>query len=227
MYPAPEGAFEAASPYKPSDTVDIVVFPTFLDIRACTAAGIVTGAQYGEPLPAGHGARTGDVSMQLLKDAGCAYVLCGHSERREYHGESDQEVANQVAVALQAGLHPIVCIGETDEQRAMAQQQNVVRAQLSLLPLEEDFTIAYEPVWAIGTGKNATPAQAEEMHAYIRSLFPEGRRGKTRILYGGSVNAENAGEILRQPDVDGALVGGASRKPEEFAAIVAAAVRLS
>ncbi len=226
MFAMPEGALATNSPYRPHPDVDVTVFSTFLDLRACIAAGLVTGAQRGDPDPAGYGARTGDVSMQLLKDAGCRCVLCGHSERRRYHEETDQMVANQVIVALQAGLCPIVCIGETDEERRMGQEKNVVRAQLSLLPLEADFTIAYEPVWAIGTGQNATPEQAQQMHAYIRSLLPEKRRTAIRVIYGGSVTADNAAELLRQPDVDGALVGMASRKPEEFAAIVAAAAAI-
>ena len=206
------------NPYHPHVDIDVVVFPAFLDIRPSIDAGLSAGGEYGHPEVSG--AHTGDISMAMLKKAGCRYVLCGHSERRANHGETDDDVAAQAIAALENGLHPVICIGETLEEREKGHEKTVVKKQLKALPLESDVTIAYEPVWAIGTGKTATPKQAQEMHAYIRSLLPEDRRESTRILYGGSMKAENAEELLKQPDIDGGLIGGASLKPEEFGKIV-------
>lgn len=228
MNPTPPTALAEASrgePYASSHDIDIVAFPCFLDLHQCIAHGLVVGAQCGRPEPSG--AFTGDVSMQMLKEAGCSYVLCGHSERRKYHGETDAFIAEQVAAAMKVGLTPILCIGETDEERTRGEEFSVIKRQLTtvLSKLETQATqlvIAYEPIWAIGSGKTATPAEAQEMHAFIRSLLPENIRDTVRILYGGSVKSANAQEILRQPDIDGALVGGASLDPEEFRKIVGA-----
>lgn len=208
------------NPYHPHSDIDVVVFPTVLDLRSCMDAGLVVGAQCGHAEALG--AHTGDISMAMLKGVGCRYVLCGHSERRTHHGETDADVAAQVVAALEQKMHPVVCIGETLEEREKGHAEDVVKRQLKALPLESDITIAYEPVWAIGTGKTASAKQAQGMHALIRSLLPEDRQEKTRILYGGSVKADNAEELLRQPDIDGALIGGASLKPEDFAQIVKA-----
>lgn len=220
MHSVPHGAFSEDSPYRPQKGVDVLVFPTFLHMQNCLHAGIPTGAQCGHPEP--QGAHTGDVSMAMLQNLGCTHVLCGHSERRNAHGETDADVAAQATAALEVGLHPIICIGETDAERSAGEAESVVTRQLDALPLGQSVTIAYEPVWAIGTGNTATPALAQEMHALIRSLLPEETREITRILYGGSMKPENARELLMQPDIDGGLVGGASLKPDTFRGIIAA-----
>ncbi len=220
MNAAPAGFDAEKSPYRPRKDVDVVVFPPFTLINACTTAGIVTGAQYARPEPGG--ALTGDISMTLVKDAGCMWVLCGHSERRINHGETDDSVRAQAEAALAAGLKPILCVGETAEERAAGKAKDVVLRQLK--GIKADITIAYEPVWAIGTGLSATPADAQEIHAFIRSIVP-GK--KIRIIYGGSMNAKNCEELLSQPDIDGGLPGGASLKPDEFRVIVETAVRLA
>ena len=179
------------------------------------------------------GAFTGEVSAPMLKDAGCDGVILGHSERRQYFGETDDWVAKKVRAALAEGLHPIVCVGETLQQREAGQTWEVVSRQVrgALGGLEaaalQKITLAYEPVWAIGTGRTATNAQAQEVHAQIRGLLRELGGAPVaeavRIQYGGSVKPDNAADLLSQPDVDGALVGGASLKAADFSAIVAAA----
>jgi len=224
MNPPPPGWDAPDSPYRPHPDVDAVVFPTFLDVERCVGAEMNTGAQCGHHDDTG--SHTGDVSMKMLSDAGCLYVLCGHSERRQGHGETDADVAAQARAALDAGLEPIACVGETQEERGAGREKDVVRSQVSVLP-DGVSIIAYEPVWAIGTGNNATPAQAQEMHAFIRSLLPPERRDAVRILYGGSMNEKNAKELLDQPDIDGGLVGGASLKPDVFRKIVAQAATRS
>lgn len=205
---SPAGAFAPASPYLPSDLIDVIVLPQNDEWSAALAAGCITGAQ--------HVPIAGSVSMQQIEDMGLTYVLCGHSDRRTALHETDIDIAAQVEEALKFGLTPILCIGETQEQRSAGNPQEVVRSQLASIELHPEIVIAYEPVWAIGTGKNATPAQVQEMHAVIRNILPDSRM---RILYGGSLSSSNARDILLQPDVDGGLVGGASLKPEEFAAI--------
>jgi len=179
------------------------------------------------------GAFTGEVSALMLKDAGCDGVILGHSERRQLFGETDEGVARKVKAALAEGLHPIVCVGETLQEREAGRTWEVVSRQMraGLAGLDtgavQKLTIAYEPVWAIGTGRNATAAQAQEVHAQIRGLLRElggaAAADAVRIQYGGSVKPDNAAELLGQPDVDGALVGGASLKAEDFAKIVEAA----
>jgi triosephosphate isomerase len=173
------------------------------------------------------GAFTGEVSPVMLKDAGCTYVIVGHSERRKYFLESDETVNLKVKKALISGLKAIVCVGETDEDRQQGVTQTVVARQVrgALSGIEEmnDIVVAYEPVWAIGTGKVATSAQAEDVHAFIRRLLKE-RYGSAaddvRILYGGSVTKDNIAELAAIEDIDGALVGGASLKPEGFLGII-------
>jgi triosephosphate isomerase (TIM) len=179
------------------------------------------------------GAFTGEVSPPMLKDAGCDGVILGHSERRQYFAETDELVAKKLRAALAEGLHPIVCVGETLQERDAGRTWEVVSRQVrgALSGLDaatlQRITLAYEPVWAIGTGRTATSAQAQEVHGQIRGLLRElgGATAATavRIQYGGSVKPENAAELLSQPDVDGALVGGASLKAADFAAILAAA----
>ncbi len=178
------------------------------------------------------GAFTGEVAPSLLADAGASYVIIGHSERRQHFGETDEGVARKARAALDAGLRVIVCVGETESERDAGETERRVGSQVdaALAQLTPDdvpgLVLAYEPVWAIGTGRTATPAQAQEVHSFLRGRL-EGKLGSqaagVRLQYGGSVKAENAEELLAQPDIDGALVGGASLKAEGFRAIVKAA----
>jgi triosephosphate isomerase len=178
------------------------------------------------------GAFTGEVSVGMLADVGVSYVIVGHSERRQLFGELDKAVGLKARAVLAAGLSPIVCVGETDKERDANETFSRVATQLDgalegiTAEQAEKVVIAYEPVWAIGTGRTATPAQAQEVHKFIRGKLAErwsaDVAGKVRIQYGGSVKAENAAELLAQPDIDGALVGGASLKAESFVAIARA-----
>ncbi len=178
------------------------------------------------------GAYTGEVAASMLKDFACQYVIVGHSERRTYHAESDELVAKKYAVARAAGLIPILCIGETLEERESGVTEQVVARQLdAVIELEgvdalADGVIAYEPVWAIGTGKTATPDQAQDVHAFIRGRVAEKSAEVAegvRILYGGSMKPDNAKELIGKPDIDGGLIGGASLKAEDFLGICTAA----
>jgi triosephosphate isomerase (TIM) len=178
------------------------------------------------------GAFTGEVSAAMLREVGIDGVVLGHSERREYFGENDRALQEKVPTALAAGFEPILCVGETEEEREQGETERKLRHQVQedLVNVEDerlgDVVIAYEPIWAIGTGLTATPEQAQEAIAFVRALVgdrsPE-QAERVRVLYGGSVKPENAAEILAQPDVDGALVGGASLDPEGFVQIVTAA----
>lgn len=221
MYPAPK----SLENYKSRKNIDVVVFPNFLDLTVCLDAGIVTGGQFGRPEESG--AFTGDVSSAMLKSLGCTYLLCGHSDRRQFHHESNEFVAAQAKAALSLGLHPIICIGERGEERDAGRGKQVVEDQLkAVIDLigDADVTYAYEPVWAISRGDPNRPAataqDAQEMHVFIRSLLPVGTREETRILYGGSMKPENCEELLSLPDIDGGLVGGASLDPQKFGEIV-------
>jgi triosephosphate isomerase len=173
------------------------------------------------------GAYTGDTAAEMLKDTGCCWVLVGHSERRQWHGETDAIVAAKAERALQADLRPIVCIGETLQQREAQQTHAVLRSQLAAVldrvGVEGLATgaLAYEPVWAIGTGRTATPEQAQEVHAALRAQIGHAQ-DRLRILYGGSVKPGNAAELFAQPDIDGGLIGGASLVAADFVAICAA-----
>ncbi len=209
MNPPPEGSLLPASPYLEHAAVDVIVLPGHLDLERCIAARLITGGQYGHPEP--KGAHTGDVSIQMLARLGCRYVLCGHSERRRDHHESSAFVMEQVVAALEANIHPILCVGETLEEREAGKEHEVVKHQLKGLPEHGEITIAYEPVWAIGTGKTATPQQAQAMHAFIRPLLPKDLHAATRILYGGSMNKDNAEALLLRPDIDGGLIGGVAQ----------------
>jgi triosephosphate isomerase len=180
------------------------------------------------------GAYTGDVAGEMLVDVGCRWVIVGHSERRALHGESNERVAAKASRALDAGLRPIVCIGETLAEREAGRTHEVVRAQLDAVLAAvgaaalERGAIAYEPVWAIGTGRTATPAQAQEVHAAIRAQLAAADAGaarRIRVLYGGSVKPGNAAELFAQPDIDGGLIGGASLVASDFVAICAAVPR--
>ena len=219
-----------------SDRVEVAVCPPSVYLQevatAVRGSRIALGAQnmYHEK----EGAFTGELSGAMLRDVGCSHVILGHSERRQFFGESDKSVNQKVVAALALGLTPIVCVGETLAQRDAGKTESVIDTQCrgSLAELSPEqaakLVIAYEPVWAIGTGKTATPEQAEQVHAHIRALlvqlFGQATADGLRIQYGGSVKADNAAELLRQPNIDGALVGGASLKPDGFAAIVKAAV---
>jgi triosephosphate isomerase (TIM) len=176
------------------------------------------------------GAHTGEVAPTMLKDAGCSHVIVGHSERRQFYGDTDETVNKKAKAALDAGLTPIVCVGESLQEREAGNAENVVKGQL-IKGLEgltvadmERIIIAYEPVWAIGTGKTATPEQAQDMHASVRETVAGSHGGeiaaKVRILYGGSVKPDNIATLMSQPDVDGALVGGASLEAVSFSQIV-------
>jgi triosephosphate isomerase (TIM) len=178
------------------------------------------------------GAYTGEVSANMLKDFGVRYAIVGHSERRQYHGETDALVSLKTKAALAAGITPIVCVGETLAQREAGQTEEVVKRQLAAVVHENghcisEIVLAYEPVWAIGTGKTATPEQAQAVHAVLRAQIkaatahPE----RVKILYGGSMNAANAASLLVQPDIDGGLIGGASLKPQDFLSILASSPR--
>ena len=211
---------------------EIMIAPAFTALEAVAAAlkgsGVHLGAQdlFWET----EGAFTGQVSAGMLVAAGCRYVIIGHSERRQYFNETDDTVHRKILAALKAGLVPVLCVGETEKQRQAGQTFSILDKQvkdgLKSFVADElgSLVIAYEPVWAIGTGKTATAAQAEEAHAYIRSLtkglFGAGVAAAMRILYGGSVKPENASELMAMADIDGALVGGASLNPDSFSKIV-------
>lgn len=174
------------------------------------------------------GAYTGETSAAMLRDLGCRYVIVGHSERRQYHGEHDDQVAVKAQRALAAGITPIVCVGETLAEREAGRTEFVVKRQLSAVihsvgHCTSEIVVAYEPVWAIGTGRTATPEQAQAVHAVLRAQLQAAtpNAGRIRILYGGSMNAANAAELLGQPDIDGGLIGGASLKPADFLSIIA------
>ena len=221
MNPPPQGFDMPIGPFRRAPDVDVVVFPSDLDIDRCVAAELVVGGQAARPDDTG--AFTGDVSMAMLAAHGCLAVLCGHSERRQHHGETDEHVGAQVRAALAHGLLPFLCVGETAMQRENGAQESVVRDQLhaALKDVSGSIVVAYEPVWAIGTGKTATPADIQAMHAFIRSSLPVALT-QSPLLYGGSVKAENAAEIFACEDVDGALVGGAALKSDSFGAILSA-----
>ena len=214
--------------------VQVAVCPPFISLDA--VAGALRGAAVRLGAQNMHaeteGAYTGEVSAPMLRSVGCHYVILGHSERRQYFGETDEAVNQKVHQAMAHDLVPIVCVGETLDEREAGREQEVVRAQvrqaLQEVTLDDParLVLAYEPVWAIGTGKTATPEQAQEMHAFIRSLLQEPfgeAAAAVQLLYGGSMKPANAAELLQQPDVDGGLIGGASLKPGDFAAIVQAA----
>ncbi|MCE5268440.1 MAG: triose-phosphate isomerase [Planctomycetaceae bacterium] len=216
--------------------VDLAVCPPscYLDAvgRAISGSKVLLGAQnmYHEPA----GAFTGELSAAMLRDLGCTYVILGHSERRHILGETDAAINKKVHAALSAELIPIVCVGELLSEREAGQTLAVIRRQfegsLAGLSAEQMATVvlAYEPVWAIGTGKVATPQQAEEVHLALRKLIEQRYNGSiagsVRLQYGGSVKPDNAAELLHQPDIDGALVGGASLRADQFLGIVAGAV---
>ncbi|MDA0748944.1 MAG: triose-phosphate isomerase [bacterium] len=218
------------------DGVDVVVCPPYVALER--VAGAVQGSLVGVGAQNMHweaeGAYTGEISASMLLTCGCRYVILGHSERRTYFGETDEMVNQRLRAALQAGLVPIVCVGETLEERKSEVTEKVIRKQLTgafqeISAQETAGTIvAYEPVWAIGTGLTATPEQAQAVHAFVREVLGQLFDAKTseavRIQYGGSVKPDNASELFSQPDIDGGLIGGAALKADSFAAIVQAAL---
>jgi len=225
------GSVEAAG-----QSVTVAVCPPFVYLqsvgKALRSSGVALGAQdvYFEA----KGAFTGEISTSMLKDVGCAYCLCGHSERRHVIGETDELINKKVAATINGGLLPILCVGELLAEREASKTNEVVTRHLKegLAGLSDEkvsaVTIAYEPVWAIGTGMTATPQQAQEVHDFIRNLLGEMYDGQLaegiRILYGGSVKPDNAAELMGQQDIDGLLVGGASLKADDFLAIMQEAI---
>lgn len=176
------------------------------------------------------GAYTGEISAAMLKDFGARYAIVGHSERRQYHGETDALVADKAKAALATGITPIVCVGETLAEREAGRTEEVVKRQLAAVihtngHCISEIVVAYEPVWAIGTGKTASPEEAQAVHAVLRAQLKAAtdQSARVKILYGGSMNAANAASLLGQPDIDGGLIGGASLIPENFLSIIAAA----
>jgi triosephosphate isomerase len=221
-------------PRAPGSGPEVIVCPPFLSLKAavehCAESRVRVAAQNMHEGP--EGAFTGEVSAPMLLEIGVDSVILGHSERRQHFGESDEALARKVPAALRAGLEPILCVGENESQRDSDETEGIltrqIEADLADVPDDRlaDVVIAYEPIWAIGTGRTATPDQAQEAIALIRARI-ESRSAEAaaavRILYGGSVKPANASELITQPDVDGALVGGASLDPGDFAAIVEAA----
>ena len=237
MYKTIPEALEFVRAFKPlvvaSTHCEIVIAPVFTALKTVSdrleGSNVEVAAQDAAADP-GPGAFTGEVSAAMLKDAGARWVIIGHSERRQYYGETDDTVSLKVRAAIGAGLAPIVCVGERLEDRDAGRAEQVVQAQLTgglrnLTASEASrIIIAYEPVWAIGTGRTATPETAQQMHAFIRArlnaMFGAGVADETRILYGGSVKPDNVGALMDQVDIDGGLVGGASLEPDSFARVV-------
>lgn len=211
---------------------DVLLCPTFVSLNTVgdviKNSPILLGAQ--NLSYENNGAYTGEISAAMLKAIGCEYVIIGHSERRKYFGENDEVVNKKIKKALEFGLKPILCVGETLEERNTGKQNKVIENQLmhGLKDVKDlgNIVIAYEPVWAIGTGQNATPQQANEMHKHIRSviakLYNKNSADSIKILYGGSLNDKNCKELLSESDIDGGLIGGASLKADSFIEIIKA-----
>ncbi|HKY23689.1 MAG TPA: triose-phosphate isomerase [Gaiella sp.] len=216
MFKGPRETVEFLDSFEPPAGVDVVVCPPFVSLAAAVGRGIPVYAQNVHWAP--EGAFTGEVSAAMLREVGVEGAIVGHSERRQYFGETDETVQRRCLAALDAGLAVIACVGETEAERESGETEAVLQRQVAAIPFHDRLVIAYEPVWAIGTGKTATPQIAQEAHALIKAVYD------TQVLYGGSVKPENAAELMAQAAVDGALVGGASLEPESFAAICRAAV---
>src|SRR5215217_5021396 len=220
--PAATAAYCGALREHDLDGVDVVVCPPFVSLAI--AVQLLAGTEIGVAAQSVHweaeGAYTGELSAPMLRELGVYGAIVGHSERRQYFGETDETTAERARAALAAGLFVIACVGETDAERERGETEAVLRRQVTAIGEADDrLVVAYEPVWAIGTGKTATPELAQEAHALIKSLLD------VPVLYGGSVKPENAAELMAQPDVDGALVGGASLDVDSFVAICRAAAR--
>jgi triosephosphate isomerase len=223
MFKGPRETSEFLDAFEPPEGVDVVICPPYPSLPVAVERGVTVYAQnvHWEP----QGAYTGEVSPEMLLELGVTGAIVGHSERRQHFGESDEHVARRARTAVEAGLGVIACVGETIEQRESGDMALILKIQVEALAFavgeHERLVLAYEPVWAIGTGKTATPEQAAEAHAFVKSLID------VPVLYGGSVKPENAAELLGQPGVDGALVGGASLEPDSFSAICRAAASVS
>jgi triosephosphate isomerase len=218
MYKGPSEAVDFCAAFEPPPGVDVVLCPAYVSLREAVAGGLTVFAQNVHW--AADGAFTGEVSAEMLLELGVSGSIVGHSERRQYFGETDETAWSRAEHALGTGLRVIYCVGELEREREAGHTEEVLRRQLSVLSPHERLVVAYEPVWAIGTGKTATAEQAQEAHALIKSLID------VPVLYGGSVKPENAEELLSEPDVDGALVGGASLDVDSFSAICQTAARI-
>lgn len=216
-----------------ADSLDVVICPPFVYLDQVNALLLDTAIQLGAQDVSAYneGAYTGQVSAAMLLERGCQWVIIGHSERRQLCGETDESIAQKVARAIESGLKPIICCGETEIERKQGQTEAVVSRQIQAIlrglgpQVFEHAVIAYEPIWAIGTGLTATPEQAQDVHQFLRQQvmsFDEGVAKKVRILYGGSVKPENASGLFEMPDIDGALVGGASLIADSFIGICTA-----
>jgi triosephosphate isomerase (TIM) len=223
MYKGPADTAEFCLALREQDLtgVDVVVCPPYVSLAG--AVQLLAGTEIAVAAQNVHwdheGAYTGEISAAMLREIGVYGAIVGHSERRQYFGETDETVAKRALAALEAGLFVIACVGETAEERDRGETEAILRRQVSVLEPDDNLVVAYEPVWAIGTGKTATPEIAQEAHGFVRSLLD------VPLLYGGSVKPDNAAELLGQPDVDGALVGGASLDLDSFTAICRAATR--
>jgi triosephosphate isomerase len=215
MFKGPTATAAFLDVFETPEGVEVVLCPPFVSLAAAVGRGVPIYAQNVHW--ATEGAFTGEIAPPMLLEVGVEGAIVGHSERRQYFGETDDTVRARCEGALEAGLGVIACVGETEAEREAGETEAVLRRQVAAIPRDERLVIAYEPVWAIGTGKNATPELAQEAHELIKELHD------TRVLYGGSVKPENAAELLSQPAIDGALVGGASLDPESFTAICRAA----
>ena len=215
LFKGPRATVEFLDAFAPPAGVDVVLCPPYVSLGTAVGRGVPVYAQNVHW--AAEGAFTGEVSAPMLLELGVEGTIVGHSERRQFFGETDETVRLRCEAALEAGLRVIACVGETEAEREAGETETVLRRQVAAIPRHEALVIAYEPVWAIGTGKTATPELAQEAHALIKALH------ETRVLYGGSVKPDNASDLMSQPDVDGALVGGASLEPGSFASICAAA----
>jgi triosephosphate isomerase len=219
MYKGPREARAFSAAFHPPEGVEAVLCPPYISLQAALESDHTVFAQNVHW--ADEGAFTGEISAPMLLDLGVQGAIVGHSERRQFFGETDETVRLRTEHALEAGLRVIACVGELDEERERGETEDVLRRQVSVLSHHDNLVVAYEPVWAIGTGKTATPEQAGEAHELIKGLLD------VPVLYGGSVKPENAAELLSQGHVDGALVGGASLEVESFTAICQAAAFLS
>ncbi len=219
MYKGPRETREFCAAFRPPEGIEAVLCPPFVSLAAAVESGHTIFAQNVHW--ADEGAFTGEVSAPMLKEVGASGSIAGHSERRQHFGETDETVARRTVAALEHGLRVIACVGESEEERESGQTELVLRLQVEAIAdaagAHDDLVLAYEPVWAIGTGKTATPEQAQDAHAFIKEILD------VPVLYGGSVKPDNAAEMLARPGIDGALVGGASLEVESFTAICQAA----
>ena len=219
MYKGPRETREFCAAFRPPEGIEAVLCPPFVSLAAAVESGHTIFAQNVHW--ADEGAFTGEVSAPMLKEVGASGSIAGHSERRQHFGETDETVARRTVAALEHGLRVIACVGESEEERESGQTELVLRLQVEGIAdaagAHDDLVLAYEPVWAIGTGKTATPEQAQDAHAFIKEILD------VPVLYGGSVKPDNAAEMLARPGIDGALVGGASLEVESFTAICQAA----